>query len=235
MFTWIAGFFLCFYLIMTFNQTIKLLYKKKWLIFWLTVLGAVLAFDLAVIQTPQYKASSKILVIQKQVSGQDIYSISKSAQYLSRILKEGIYSDSFFEKVIESPYEVKADDFSSEVKKRRKEWQKDVEVSIVRDLSIMEIDVFHPQREKAEQINQAIVSILIDEHRFYHGGGENVELEVLDYPLVNSKPSIIYLWISLILGALAGFLISISWVLGKEQKHVLKEEASSLDRNDFSI
>ena len=26
------------------NQTIKILYQKKWLIFWLTVLGAVLFF-----------------------------------------------------------------------------------------------------------------------------------------------------------------------------------------------
>jgi len=69
-------------------------------------LGAVLFFDLMVIQEPQYKSNSKILVVQKQVSGQDIYTISKSAQYITKILKEGIYSRCFFEKIISSPYEV---------------------------------------------------------------------------------------------------------------------------------
>lgn len=212
---------------MTFKQTIKLLYKKKWLIFWLTVLGAVLVFDLAVIQTPQYKSSSKVLVIQKQVSGQDIYSISKSAQYLSRILKEGIYSDSFFEKVTQLSYQVETTDFSSQIKKRRKQWQKTVKTTIIRDLGIIEIDVFYPQKEKAEQINQTIINILVNEHWFYHGGGQNVELKILDEPLVSQKPVIIQLLIGLILGALAGFLIGIGWVL--------KKETSFLDRNDFYI
>ena len=73
---------------MSLKETLNLIYQKKWLVFWLTVLGAVLFFDLMVIQEPQYKASSKILVVQKQVAGQDIYTISKSAQYLTRILKE---------------------------------------------------------------------------------------------------------------------------------------------------
>jgi capsular polysaccharide biosynthesis protein len=225
---------------MTFKEIIKLIYQKKWLIFWLTVLGAVLFFDLMVIQAPQYKTSSKILVIQKQVAGQDIYSISKSAQYLCRVLKEGIYSDSFFDKVFQSDYQIEVSDFPSQLKERRKQWQKTVKAKIVRDLGVIEIEVFYPDKEKAEQISWAITDVLKKEHRFYHGGGENVKLRVLDKPLVSEKPLSLQLWLGSILGALIGFFIGLVWVLGKTKKDVSLEEAfnrevSSLDRSNSSI
>jgi capsular polysaccharide biosynthesis protein len=221
---------------MGFEETIKIIYRKKWLIFWLTVLGAVLAFNLAVIQTPQYKASFKMLVIQKQVVGQDIYSISKSAQYLCRVLKEGIYSDSFFEKVLQSPYKVEAADFPVQLKERRKEWQRDVKVRIVRDLGVIEVDVFYPQKEKAEQITQATADVLEKNHRFYHGGGQNVELKVLDKPLVSQQPDTLHLWFGSILGALIGFLAGLAWVLRKKPEVTSNgKETSSLDGSNPSI
>ena len=212
---------------MNFKETIKLIYQKKWLIFWITVLGAVLLFDLAVIQEPQYKSSSKILVIQKQVSGQDIYTISKSAQYLTKILKESVYSDVFFESVLESDYQIKKSDFFNQSKERRKQWQKDIRITIVRDLGMMEIDVFHFEKEKAEQISWAITSILEKDHRFYHGGGQNVEIKILDKPLVTQNPVSINLWLAAILGALLGLFTSLVWILRKK--------ASSLNRIDYSI
>jgi len=215
---------------MNFKETIKIIYQRKWLIFWLTVLGAVLVFDLAVIQAPQYKASFKILVIQKQLTGQDIYSISKSAQYICRVLKEGIYSDSFFKKVLSLPYQVEAADFSAQLKERREEWEKSVRVRIVRDLGMIEIDVFYPNKGKAEQITQAIAGVLEENHRFYHGGGQNVEIKILDEPLVSQGPVTIHLWLGSILGALAGFLSGLAWVLRKKIK-----ETSPLDGNNLSI
>ena len=203
---------------MNFKETIKLIYQKKWLIFWITVLGAVLFFDLMVIQEPEYKSSSKILVVQKQVAGQDIYTISKSAQYLTKILKEGVYSDVFFEDVINSSYQVASNDFSDQLKQRRKQWEKSVKVTIVRDLGVMEINVFQPEKEKAEQINWAITDILEKNHRFYHGGGQNVEVKILDKPLVSQNPNMINLWLGTVFGALLGFVISLSWILRKNQQ-----------------
>ncbi|MAF20147.1 MAG: hypothetical protein CMI55_00500 [Parcubacteria group bacterium] len=199
------------------NQTIKILYQKKWLIFWLTVLGAVLFFDLIVIQPAQYKANFKILVIQKQLAGQDIYSISKSSQYLSQILKEAIYSDSFFDAVIQAPYQIETTDFPITSKQRQKQWKRTVKVKIARDLGIMEIDVFYPDKQKAKQISQAVVNILTKDHRLYHGGGQNVELKLLDYPLVNQKPVMIHIWLGTILGALTGLLIGLLWALKKDK------------------
>jgi len=232
---------------MTLKQTIKIIYQRKWLVFWITVLGAVLAFDLAVFQTPEYKAVSKVLVVQKQTAGQDIYSVSKSAQYLCRVLKEGIYSDSFFEKVISLSGQVNQSDFSLGLKERRKQWEKAVKVKIIRDLGVIEVGVFYPEKEKAEQINLAIDNVLEKNHQFYHGSGQNVELRILDKPLVSEKPVTLNLWAVTILGALVGFFLSSVFVLRKRLKYdnihynedeqglLLADETSSLDRNDSSI
>jgi capsular polysaccharide biosynthesis protein len=216
---------------MDFKEIIKLILEKKWLVFWLTVLGAVLAFDLMVIQEPQYKAVSRILVIQKQAAGQDIYTISKSAQYLTGILKEGVYSDSFFEKILESDNQLKESDFPALTKERREQWQKDVKINIVRDLGVMEISVFNSQQEKAGQISQAITQVLEKNHQFYHGAGDRVELKVLDQPLVSQEPITLGLWIGTILGGLIGFLAGLFWVLRKKYQ----QEASFLERVDYSF
>ena len=204
---------------MNLKELIKIIYQKKWLVFWLTILGAVLAFDLMVIQTPKYKANSSILVVQKQIQGQDIYSISKSAQYLCQVLKEGIYSDSFFEKIIsyqdEAKNQITEADFPLDLKERRKEWKNVINVRIVRDLGLMEIDVFYPDKEKAEQLSAAVTNVLTDSHMFYHGGGENVELKILDKPLVSKNPVSINLWLGTLLGALIGFYSAMLWIFRK--------------------
>jgi len=216
---------------MNYRETINIIKQKKWLIFWLTIFGAVLFFDLLVIQPPKYKASSSILVVQEQVEGQDIYSISKSAQYICQVLKEGIYSDSFFNKVIGSSDQIKTNDFPEKLKERRKEWQKSVEVKIIRDLGLMEINVFYSNKEKTENLSMIVTDVLKNNHDFYHGSGENVKLKILNSPLVSEKPISINLWLGTFFGALLGFCSALFWIF---RKRIIKE-GSFLDGNNFSI
>ncbi len=208
---------------MIIKQILDEIWQRKWFVFWTMFLGAFLAFDIAVLQTPMYKAGSRVSVIQKQVAGQDIYTISKSAQYLSNILKEAVYSDSFFNKMIAiSEGEVEAQNFPLDSKKRREKWKDTVEVFIDRDLGLMEINVYYPRQEKARQINLAIAEVLVQEHQFYHGSGQNVEVKVLDYPIVADAPSTFNLWMASFLGLIIGFLMSGFWVargLLKEDKN----------------
>ena len=216
---------------MDFKQIIKIIYQKKWLIFWTTLLGAILVFDLVVFQKPQHKATSKILVVQKQVAGQDIYTISKSAQYIGQILKEAVYSDSFLDKIFESPYGIKNTDFPSQLKERRKEWARSVKVEILRDLGVIEIDVFYPQKDKAEKISQAITAVLKESHEFYHGAGENVSIKILDGSLVSQRPAKPNLSLSLISGAIIGLLIGLAWSFKNFQLVKKSDEISSLGEN----
>ncbi len=212
---------------MTFSEAIRLIYQKKRLVFWITVLGAVLFFDILVLQTPKYEASSRILVVQKQVEGQDIYSTSKSAQYISGILKEAVYSDVFFERAVDSSAQLGMTDFPESTKKRRQEWGKAVKVKIARDLGIIGIDTFYKEAGRTDNINRAVINTLISDHRLYHGSGNNVELKVLNYPLASQKPNTLRLWLGTFLGALIGFIVSLIIIFRK----TAKKEASSLDRS----
>jgi len=220
---------------MEIKEILNLINQKKWLIFWLTVLGAVLAFDLVVIQEPKYEAGSRILVVQKQAEGQDIYTISKSAQYLTGILKEAVYSDSFFDKVLLFAPDIGKDGFSDKIKERRKEWRESVKVNIVRDLGEMGINVYSSNKDRAEQINKAVIEVLGKEHDFYHGGGDNVQIKVLDYPLVGEKPVSINLWLGTNLGGLIGFSAGIFRAVGRKTKTEIKPETSSLEGNNISL
>jgi len=214
---------------MEIKEILNLINQKKLLIFWLTILGAVVAFDLAVIQQSKYEASSRILVVQKQAAGQDIYTISKSTQYLTGILKEVVYSDSFFDKVILSAPALNENVFSNKIKERREEWKKSVKVGIVRDLGEMKINVYSLNQDRAEQIDRAVTEVLKKEHSFYHGAGDNVQIKVLDEPLVSDQPVSVNLWLGTILGGLIGLAAGIFWTVTRKAKIEIRPEASSLD------
>lgn len=199
-----------------------IIYQRKWLVFWVTVLATVLAFDIAIIQAANYKASATVLVVQKRMANQDIYTISKSAQTLARVLKEGIYSDSFFEKVVNSAYEVDESDFPIKAKDRKKEWQKTVKANIVRDLGVLEIDVYFEDKEKAESISRAVVAVLKENHQLYHGAGDMVDVRVLDYPTVSENPDMTRVYLATLFGAFAGFLIGTGLVLKKTGRYTEK-------------
>jgi len=177
------------------------IWRRKGLVFLTTFLTAVLLFDLAIIQSVEYKAGTKLLIIQKQSSN------------LTKILEQGIYSDIFFEKVVNSAYDVAASDFSRETGERRKEWRKRVKISTKEDLGLMEINVFYPERNKAEQISRAIVSTLKANHQLYHGLSDDIEIRTLDYTWADSSPATDQLYSATALGALLGFLIGLGLTL----------------------
>lgn len=202
---------------MTTNDILNAARKHKWLVFWSALLGAFLLFDLAVVGLSDFKASGRVIVVQKQTAGQDIYSVSKSTQYLTGILKEAVYSDNFFDKVLASPYHISVGDFPSTVKERRKKWARYVKVGIVRDLGVMEIKVYHANEEKAKNIAWAVANVLENSHQDYHGGGRTVEVKILDNPLIVRRPEQWYLWAALGIGLLIGCLTGGSYAIMKER------------------
>ncbi len=210
------------------KQIFNAIWQRKWLVFWTAILGAFLAFDIMVLQPPMYKASSRVLVIQKQMAGQDIYAVSKSAQYLSQVLREAVYSDDFFNKTIKaSDGELEMENFPANFKDRREKWEDTVKVGVARDLGLVEIDVYYPHQEKARQINLAVTEVLAKEHQSYHGAGDKVEVRVLDYSAVSDNPSALRLWLVTLLGLIIGFLAGCFWAFKKSESGGLEKPADS--------
>lgn len=117
-----------------------------------------------------------------------------------------------------SSFGISRNHFSENVEDRRKEWQKSVDINIIRDLGVMEISAYHPDSEKASQLSLAVTNILKDTHYLYHGGDRNVELKILDYPSLKKRPVMLDLWLATIFGAFLGMLTGGFWTIRKQKK-----------------
>ena len=84
--------------------------KKKWqlVVYVSLILGAVTFFVSTVIP-PKYKSEVSILIVQHNV---DTFSAARSAGYLGDIFSQVLYTESFLNDVLKSPFEIIQSPFS---------------------------------------------------------------------------------------------------------------------------
>ncbi len=172
---------------MELKDYLSLINKKKSTIASFVFIFLILATILTVVQPFKYGASSQILIIQNSISS-DPYTASKSTEYLSNILAKVVYSNSFFENVLNSGYAVDKSYFGQTVKKQMKTWNKTVSTKANNDSGIITINVYHKDRTQTDLIARAIVYTLQTKHGLYHGGADNVSIKVIDDPITSNYP-----------------------------------------------
>jgi capsular polysaccharide biosynthesis protein len=197
------------------------LMKKKWhTIMSITVVCLLLAILITIVQPLRHRVTSKILIVQRYGITADAYSISRANQYLTNILSQVISSDSFFQDVMNSGFDVnKKDYFSADLNTRRDQWQEMVDSSAVADTGMIIINTYHQDKAFATQLNQAIVYTLKTNNSQYHGLGNKIEIKVIDNALSTRwpvKPNIIT---NTIVGILAGLFIAISLIYNFPDKN----------------
>lgn len=171
------------------------------------------------LQTPKYQSSSKLLVVINQ-ENIDSYTAVRTAGYVADILGEVAYSSSFINGVLKSEFNVQ-DDFGNSQQQREKNWQKAVNIKSQEDKGIIIIDVFHPRREQADNLNQAITYILSTRHQLYHGLGNRIVIKVIDTPITSEKwaqPKIIR---NTLLGLTAGLIIGLTFIIIFPEQKIL--------------
>jgi len=166
----------------------NLIIAKKQTIAVIVAILFLIAGIFTAVQPFEYRTSSKLLVIQNFGTNIDPYAASKSNEYLSGILAEVIYSNSFFSKTLESGFNIDKIYFNGSARKQMKKWGKTVSAKSVADTGIISIDVYHPDRAQAEQISQAIIFTLQSKHTLYHGYGDKVAIKIIDKPLTSDRP-----------------------------------------------
>lgn len=171
---------------MEFNEFLKLLRRKKQTIITLILIGTMLVTLVSLINPLKYGVSSRLLVTQDS-SNTDAYSLSRSNEYLGNLLAQVVYSGSFYDKVLDSRYDVSKSYFGGEYGKQIKQWRKTISTRTRQDAGIIEVNIYHTDILEAKKIALAVNHILINENEDYHGGN-NILINVIDQPLASDYP-----------------------------------------------
>jgi capsular polysaccharide biosynthesis protein len=179
---------------------------KKILLFGLLVM--ILAGALSFIEPLKYSTTVRFLVIQKSVLGLDPYTAVKSSERVAINLSEIIYTTSFFNKVLESDYNIETDYFETDEEKKRRQWSKMISASVEGGTGLLSISVYHPDRNQSLEIAQAVAATLSNQAREYVGG--DVQVKLVDDPLPSRfpvKPNIpLNAFFGLFFGLVLGFI-----------------------------
>lgn len=206
---------------MEFNDFINLLKRKKGTIFSLVFIIVILSLGLSLINPLKYGAKSRLLVVQN-TSGADSYTMSKSNEYIGNLFSQVAYSGSFFNLVLESPYDIDKNYFSGDFNNQIKTWNKTIQTKTLSDTGIIEINIYHPNPYQAQQIALAVNDIFINKNTNYQGSGQAIKVNVIDQPLISNYPIKPNLPQNALIALMAGFLFSIFYI------YILPEESYNI-------
>jgi len=179
------------------------------------------------LREPLYRAKASILVSQKATFNLDMYQASQSAERLAVLLAKVIKSSSFEKDVLNSGFPIDKAYFPTKEKDLRKEWANMVDSRVTTDTSIIEINVYHPSRKEARKIANAIIYVFSDKGKKYYNLGDQVNVLVIDTPLVSERPVKPALLLNLVLSFFVGLVISgiyLAWNIQKPAKPKKKKK-----------
>jgi capsular polysaccharide biosynthesis protein len=177
-----------------------------------TLLVLLLSLVMTLVRPFLYESNVSIFVIQKSSFSIDAYSATKSEERIANKLLDVVDSSLFAEQVIYSGFDIDKSYFPNDEYKRREKWQKTVVASVPSGKSKLDISVYHTDPAQALQISNAIAYTLTEKKRDYIGI-DDIDLKVLDSPLVSKypvKPNVI---LNLFVGLLLGFVVGVFYVI----------------------
>ena len=197
----------------------KILYIGKYKKFSLILGGllfAAVSFLFLVFTQKNFKASSDVLVTQNQTGYADYYTLSKSADYLSSVITESIYSEKFLDEVIAT--KMMNPDFLPQDKiKRLKVWNDTVKTSKNTGIGIVRLEIFATTQKQAMDISNAVLSVLANKSSLFLGQGQNVEIKILSGPIWEKNPSLTNIMLATAGGFAVGFILTFIWLYYKEE------------------
>ncbi|MFW0862111.1 MAG: hypothetical protein ACKKL6_00820 [Candidatus Komeilibacteria bacterium] len=205
---------------------IKRLRLHKNLIYKITLSIIVVTVVISLFMPQQYRAQAKLLVIQHQSQSLDAYLAAKSAEKVGKVLSEVVYSSSFFDEVWQAGFNI-GTDWGETPRDRRKIWKKRVSLNPIPQTSLIEINTYHTDRVSVEQLAQAMIYVLVERGSQYHGGGDQVQIKLVDKPIVSNYPVRPNLLLNALAALLIGLVISFIYVYLKPDKDNMKVDDNS--------
>lgn len=203
-------------------QYSKILRKNWEIIALIAGISIVLALIISLVTPFQYSATTKILIIQKQMSNLDAYTATKSAERIGKNLSSIINTSSFYNEVIGANANLQYK-FPQDAVERRKAWEKNIEVNVVPETGILEISAYDIDRGFASQLVRAISYVLVSKGAEYHGGGSDVEIKVVDDVFISKYPVRPNIILNMALSAIIGVILGCVFVILSAAKKVKAE------------
>lgn len=176
------------------------------------ILGIAGAF---ILQDP-YKASAYFMISSSQ-EGQDYYTATRSAEYMSRVLGEILYSESFINAIVDTG-SVNANFLPRDKKERLDVWSKMLEVKKNPELGFINVSLSGMSEREVSNISQAVVIVLNEKSgELFGNGGDKVSVRLLSGPIIEANPSASKLAIITFAALLFGFFVSFTWRLIQEE------------------
>jgi len=187
------------------------LIKIEWRTIFLITGGAVaLSLILSLIQPFQYSAKTRLLVIPAG-GGMDAYSVLKSSEKIGENIAQIIYTTSFFDKVISTGKNIQ-NIWSADENKKRKQWQKMIKAEVIYGTGMIDITVYHKDKNQAALIASTIADVLSKEGRNYFGM-PGLQITMVSSPLLSRYPVKPNLLLNIFMGLLLGLLAGIAFVI----------------------
>ncbi len=201
-----------YFLYMEDKQFVNLVSQRKLTVFTITAMFLIAVSLFTFLQPLRYSATSTLLVVQNYGPNTDAYNVSRSNQFLSNLLAQIVYSDSFYEKVMESGYNIDKSIFPADVNQRKKQWRSMVYTQAIADTGMITLKTYHQDKTVADRINQAVAYTLMTEHSSYHGLGDNVKIKEINDSTLSDWPVKPNIALNLILGLIVGLAASLYFI-----------------------
>lgn len=171
--------------------------------------GAGVAFGVTLLFFRKYESKMEMLVIQKQNSWKidDAYSAAKSAESISTMLVHVMGTTSFLDRVMASGYSLDQTILDYDLEERKNEWQKILKAQTIKNSGIIKFSVIHKNKDQTEQFASAVANVLIGKSDQYHGGGDRVDIKMIDGPITSYYLFSPISFANVLLGFIIGFAL----------------------------
>lgn len=184
------------------NAFIAAVRRNIGMVFLTAVFVAAASFLFLVVFEKSFMVRTDFLITQNNPNSQDFYAMSRSSEYIGKVLSEAVYSDRFIDAVIETG-KVSSNFLPLDRNDRLEEWAKRVNIRKNLELGIIQVEVFDNDQKQAGRLSQAIADVMTQRNNLFRGGDEkSVEVRILSGPIVEKNPSAS----RLVLAAIGGFL-----------------------------
>lgn len=174
---------------MELTDFIAIIRKNQKTFFLIVFVFALASAVLTFVRPLEYSAKVRLLAIEDfGATRPDPYAVAKSNESLGGLFAGIITSGAFLEETLRSDFNIDRAYFKGAAGARQSQWQKMVEARAVADTGIIEVKIYHTDRNQAEALAQAVAFTLKNKHRLYHPASQDVNVKTLDQPVVSRWP-----------------------------------------------